>query len=168
MAAAALRLGGRTLLRRTQQLSDQRRRLFFSNTKLHAATPEEKKLLAFRQAEIDGKQEELYDMVFGLVSKYDLHLRDGRRYRLLLERLSVNVEPRPYDLYWRQRRRMELAKRFVLFVGAHTLCFSAVQGVYQVSKEVRVKRRNWVDDWDEWWHGNKTLSHHLNDWWNGR
>jgi hypothetical protein len=49
---------------------------------------------------MEEKKEELYSMVFYVVSKYRLPLCVGRQNRLLLERLSGQVQPRPNDLYW--------------------------------------------------------------------
>ncbi|KAM0870046.1 hypothetical protein ACQ4PT_040283 [Festuca glaucescens] len=173
MSAAALRLGGRALLRRTQPqgpgsvFSEQQRRLF---GKTRASNPQEKKQLAIRLAEIDEKKEELYSMAFDVVSKYRLPRNIGRQNRLLLERLSVQVQPRPNDLYWRSRRRMERTKRVVLFVGAHTLFYTAVSGLFWLGTEVRIKERNWWDDVEHWcngvFYGKKSWTEELYDWWN--
>lgn len=45
-------------------------------------------------------KEELYNTVFDIQTKYKVPGKAGRDNRLLLERLSLQVEPRPNDPYW--------------------------------------------------------------------
>ncbi|KAF6986854.1 hypothetical protein CFC21_004561 [Triticum aestivum] len=138
-AAAALRLGGRMLLRRTQEqgrrvFSDPQRRLFADTS---ATAPEGKQPLAIRLAEMKEKKEELYNMGFSLATEYNLPCGVGRENKQLLELLSVQVQPRPNDVYWMRRRRMERMKRFVKIWGVFTLVCTTVDGLQMLSKEIR-------------------------------
>jgi hypothetical protein len=65
-----------------------------------ATTTEEQKDVAVRLEQIDEKKEELYNMIFDIVCKYKVPGKIGRENNLLLERLSVQVKPRPNDVYW--------------------------------------------------------------------
>ncbi|KAF6986845.1 hypothetical protein CFC21_004557 [Triticum aestivum] len=170
-AAAALRLGGRMLLRRTQQqgrrvFSDPQRRLFADTS---ATAPQAKQPLAIRLAEMKVKKEELYNMGFSLATEYDLPRGVRRENKELLELLSVQVQPRPNDVYWMWRWRMERMKRFVIIWGVFTLVLKTAEGGVQIlSKEIRLKRRNGLDDFEDWWSGKKSWSQQLHDWWNSR
>jgi hypothetical protein len=65
---------------------------------------------------------------------------------------------------------MERTKGVVLFVGAHTLFYSAVSGLFWLGTEVRVKERNWWDEVEDWcngvFYGKKSWTEELHDWWN--
>ncbi|XBJ13227.1 hypothetical protein VPH35_017613 [Triticum aestivum] len=117
-AAAALRLGGRMLLRRTQQqgrrvFSDPQRRLFADTS---ATAPEGKQPLAIRLAEMKEKKEELYNMGFSLATEYDLPRGVRRENKELLELLSVQVHPRPNDVYWFVRFFFSASRNYYIMV----------------------------------------------------
>uniref|UniRef100_A0A8R7VI40 Uncharacterized protein n=2 Tax=Triticum urartu TaxID=4572 RepID=A0A8R7VI40_TRIUA len=107
------------------------------------------------------KKEELYNMGFSLATEYNLPHGVGRENKQLLELLSVQVQPRPNDVYWMRRRRMERMKRFVKIWGVFTLVCTTVDGLQMLSKEIRLKPRNGLDDFNDWCY----MKH---DWWNGR
>uniref|UniRef100_A0A453A4Q2 Uncharacterized protein n=1 Tax=Aegilops tauschii subsp. strangulata TaxID=200361 RepID=A0A453A4Q2_AEGTS len=132
-------LGGRMLLRRTQEqgrrvFSDPQQRLFADTS---ATAPEGKQPLAIRLAEMKEKKEELYNMGFSLATEYNLPRGVDRENKQLLELLSVQVQPRPNDVHWMRRRRMERLKRFVKIWGVFTLVCTTVEGLQMLNKEIR-------------------------------
>ncbi|KAF6986863.1 hypothetical protein CFC21_004570, partial [Triticum aestivum] len=118
MAAAmrfGLGLGGGALLRRAP-VAEGRRRLAHSKP----CSPEEMRDAAARVAEIEEAKEELFDKVHGMVTTYDVPRRMSRKYMLLMQRLSSQINPRPQDPIWRFCRRHERRNTYYKFLGACT------------------------------------------------
>ncbi|XP_047076467.1 uncharacterized protein LOC124686585 [Lolium rigidum] len=148
--AAAMRLCGRALWRTRQSatVSEQHRQLFprrFARTR--ATTTEEQKDVAVRLEQIDEKKEELYNMIFDIVCKYKVPGKIGRENNLLLERLSVQVKPRPNDVYWRSCRRTEKNNRILTNVGAYSLGLVSPFVLHWLITEVCPRRKTWYEEW---------------------
>ncbi|CAM0870920.1 unnamed protein product [Alopecurus aequalis] len=151
--AAAMRLCGRAL-RRTQQAAteQQQRQLFprrFSFFRTRPITIEEQKDGMILLEQIEEKKEELYEMISDVVSRYKVHGKVGRENILLLERLAVQVEPRPGDAYWRSCQRTERTNRVLSRVGSYSLAFASPFGLYWLNMGVWPIRRK--TRFEEWW-----------------
>uniref|UniRef100_M8C455 Uncharacterized protein n=1 Tax=Aegilops tauschii TaxID=37682 RepID=M8C455_AEGTA len=63
-------------------------------------TAEQQKDVASRLVQIDGKKEELYNMISGLERSYNVSGKIVRQNGRLARHLAVLVKPKPNDPYW--------------------------------------------------------------------
>lgn len=88
-------------------------------------TVEEKKEAAIHLGKIDQKKEELYNLTADFQRKYRIPGMMGHRIAeqnaSLLQKLSVQVDPRPNDTYWRSYRRVQRLRGFLTFFGAFSI-----------------------------------------------
>ncbi|PNT70083.1 hypothetical protein BRADI_2g05202v3 [Brachypodium distachyon] len=109
---------------------------------------EERVQSAILLAEINHKKEELCSKIFDLVNRYKAPGRVGRENILLMERLSVQVEPRPNDVIWRSCQRRERIGRVLRPAGAVFLVGVVTPVCLQMSYEALFpKKRNVFQQW---------------------
>ncbi|XP_020194310.1 uncharacterized protein [Aegilops tauschii subsp. strangulata] len=80
-------------------------------------TAEQQKDVASRLVQIDGKKEELYNMISGLERSYNVSGKIVRQNGRLARHLAVLVKPKPNDPYWRLHSRSQRIMDCIHFMG---------------------------------------------------
>uniref|UniRef100_A0ACD5UVL6 Uncharacterized protein n=1 Tax=Avena sativa TaxID=4498 RepID=A0ACD5UVL6_AVESA len=155
MAAAAA-----AALRSVQQRTLLSRGLLMPARPLHSrpCTKDEKREAAIHLGQIHQKKEELYNLMADFQRGYKVRdwtwswkgRRLAERNALLLQQLSVQIEPRTSDTYWRSCRRVERFHRFLTFLGALSLFHMIPMGIHWFTADPKPK--NLALDW--WNHQN--------------
>ncbi|KAM0860463.1 hypothetical protein ACQ4PT_046520 [Festuca glaucescens] len=136
-ATAALRNVGRAALRQRGTLAQaERRRLFASRP----PTIEEKEEARLHLMQIDSKKEELFDLMAGFNGRYRIHGSLAETNGLLLEQLSMAVDPRPHDPQWRWLRGVQRFRRVMTYLGICTFCTTVSVGLPWLIKDPKPKK----------------------------
>uniref|UniRef100_A0ACD5UFW1 Uncharacterized protein n=1 Tax=Avena sativa TaxID=4498 RepID=A0ACD5UFW1_AVESA len=112
-------------------------------------TKDEKREATIHLCQIHQKKEELYNLMADFQRRYKASGWKGRRLAednaLLLQQLSVQIQPRTSDTYWRSCRRVERFHRFLTLLGALSLFHMIPMGVHWFTADPKPK--NLALDW---------------------
>ncbi|XP_051220708.1 uncharacterized protein [Lolium perenne] len=123
---AALRNLARSALRQSGTLAQaEHTRLITSRP----STIEEKKEARLLLIQIESKKEELFDLMAQFNGRFRIPGFRGETNGLLLEQLSVAVNPRPYDPQWRWLRGVQRFRRVMTYLGLCTFCTTVSFGL---------------------------------------